>query len=397
YLQFESIRKILKGDQVMISAETGSGKTLAYLVPLLEKIKQFTEKFDRKKVFNSPIAIVILPSLELADQVGNVLDSLKDYTGLKHCVEASQSKTRRKKIFDEEYIDILVGTPGMIARKLYHQEIHYTYLQHIVLDEADTLLDDSFSHLIIKILNKLQVSHGEVVEDNNVGYLQSGAQFIVVSATLPRNLQSTIQKYLPVDDMTKVTTPHLHKIMPHVQQKFIRVKSSDKLGRIIFLILLLKKKKKPSMVFCNKGETAYWLQKTFKEQNMNCLLLSGGVSDRERYGQFELFQQGKEDILVCTDIASRGLDTSRVEHVINFDFPCFMSDYIHRAGRVGRVGSYQPGFITSFVTHKWDVDLLWKIETAVRKQSELHNVNANIKRKLEGVAEKRLDEYSRQE
>merc|ERR1711988_517243 len=101
-----------------------------------------------------------------------------------------------------------------------------------------------------------------------------------------------------------------------------------------------------------------------------------------RAGRFEKFQNGEVDIVVCTDGASRGLDTVRAQHVINYDFPAFISDYIHRVGRVGRVGSIGTSFALSYVTHKWDVDLLWKIETSIRKSQELYNVNANIKRKL---------------
>ncbi|PIK56044.1 putative ATP-dependent RNA helicase DDX28 [Apostichopus japonicus] len=129
------------------------------------------------------------------------------------------------------------------------------------------------------------------------------------------------------------------------------------------------------MVFCNETSTCNWLAYVLEENGIDCLRLNGDMKPKDRRGVMEAFQSGSCDILVSTDIASR------VEHIINFDFPTFMSDYIHRVGRVGRVSSKAGGRVSSFVIHKWDVDLVNKIESAVRNRESLPRVDANIKRK----------------
>uniref|UniRef100_G1MY30 Helicase C-terminal domain-containing protein n=1 Tax=Meleagris gallopavo TaxID=9103 RepID=G1MY30_MELGA len=100
-------------------------------------------------------------------------------------------------------------------------------------------------------------------------------------------------------------------------------------------------------------------------------MLQGQMLAAARAGIFASFQKGDVSVLICTDLASRGLDTSSVQLVVNYDFPNTLQDYLHRVGRVGRVGSKMPGAVVSFVTHRWDVDLVQKIETAARKRTSL--------------------------
>lgn len=102
------------------------------------------------------------------------------------------------------------------------------------------------------------------------------------------------------------------------------------------------------------------------------------MSAAARAGIFASFQKGDVSVLVCTDLASRGLDTSSVQLVVNYDFPDTLQDYLHRVGRVGRVGSKASGAVVSFVTHRWDVDLVRKIETAARKKTGLPGMDSLI-------------------
>ncbi|KAK6182289.1 hypothetical protein SNE40_010004 [Patella caerulea] len=381
-VQSESISKILNGQQLIMAAETGSGKTLAYLVPIIERIEQQIKQFGKENPWNSPYAIILTPSHELTEQIGSVIESLSNYTDVRYHMEFGGRGTQGKLAWPiSRSMDILISTPGVLAKLLTAGQIKGSNLQHIILDEADTLLDDSFSGSVNHIIRKLQASSGASVRDEDV-IVNKGVQFILVSATLAKGLQDIIGNLIPVDKMARVTTAGLHRLMPHVPQKFFRVSNADKAEHII---KLLKTKQKPTLVFCNKSETVYWLSQTLLENNIDNIILSGALQERERQGRFLQFQEGKYDVMVATDIASRGLDTTMVEHIINFDFPLFMSDYIHRVGRVGRVGAPNSGHVTSLISQKWDVDLLWKIEIAARKQSELHNVNANIKRKIDGI------------
>uniref|UniRef100_A0A674I4D5 RNA helicase n=1 Tax=Terrapene triunguis TaxID=2587831 RepID=A0A674I4D5_9SAUR len=136
------------------------------------------------------------------------------------------------------------------------------------------------------------------------------------------------------------------------------------------------------LIFCNNASTVNWLGYILDDHKIKHLRLQGQMPAAMRAGIFNTFQKGQRDVLICTDLASRGLDTSRVELVVNYDFPSTLQDYLHRVGRVGRVGSKVPGTVVSFVTHRWDVDLVRKIETAARRRTTLPGMESAIKEPL---------------
>ncbi|XP_076099302.1 putative ATP-dependent RNA helicase DDX28 [Mytilus galloprovincialis] len=387
-IQSKSIAKVLEGENIQIAAETGSGKTLAYLLPIMEMIsrqKKSDAKFGAEIPENSPRCIILVPTKELVQQVKVLADKFAAQMDFSVDTMIGSFGTKKKLAYPKKSeIDILISTTGMLRKFLGARIIKPSHVRHLVIDEADTLLDDSFNSEIKYIINKLGVSENIISETSAVGM-----QLVLVSATMPRSLKTILGDSFPIEDMEKVTTDFLHHLMPHVPQKFLRLKPSQKAEEIVLMSKKLMKKGTPAMIFCNEHARSVWLSRFLKEQSIDNVLMNAGMTPYERKDIFERFQNEENDLLVCTDIASRGLDTVRVEHVINYDFPNFMSDYIHRAGRVGRVGSKYQGLVTSFVTYAWEVDLLWNIETAARKSKELHNVNANIKKKLVGRADKR--------
>ncbi|NXS38221.1 DDX28 helicase, partial [Pomatostomus ruficeps] len=188
----------------------------------------------------------------------------------------------------------------------------------------------------------------------------------------------TLAKFTDVGRFVTLSTQSLHRLPPHVQQKFVRLKGRDKLPELLQLL-----KERPSsdgavLIFCNSASTVNWLGYILDDHKIKHLRLQGQMSAAARAGIFSSFQKGDVSVLVCTDLASRGLDTSSVQLVVNYDFPDTLQDYLHRAGRVGRVGSKAPGAVVSFVTHRWDVDLVRKIETAARKRTGLPGMDSSI-------------------
>jgi superfamily II DNA/RNA helicase len=129
------------------------------------------------------------------------------------------------------------------------------------------------------------------------------------------------------------------------------------------------------------------------ENGVSCVNLNGNMAQHFRVGRFEEFLTGKQMVLSCTDVVSRGLDTTNAHHVVNYDVPNNISDYIHRCGRVGRVGRPSTGIVTTFVCHPTEAELVQKIEYAARKthEDELPNVNANIKRLINSQVLKKHD------
>uniref|UniRef100_A0A8C5X548 DEAD-box helicase 28 n=1 Tax=Malurus cyaneus samueli TaxID=2593467 RepID=A0A8C5X548_9PASS len=259
---------------------------------------------------------------------------------------------------------VLLGTPGALREALRRRFLALERLRWMVLDEADSLMDESFTGLLEEIL-----AHAPLAERTQV---------VVVGATFPAGLSETLAKFTDVGRFITLSTQSLHRLPPHVQQKFVRLKGQDKLPELLQLL-----KERPSsagavLIFCNSASTVNWLGYILDDHKIKHLRLQGQMSAAARAGIFASFQKGEVSVLVCTDLASRGLDTSSVQLVVNYDFPDTLQDYLHRAGRVGRVGSKEPGAVLSFVTHRWDVDLVRKIETAARKRTGLPGMDSSI-------------------
>uniref|UniRef100_A0A8C5JJB2 RNA helicase n=1 Tax=Junco hyemalis TaxID=40217 RepID=A0A8C5JJB2_JUNHY len=319
-----AIPALRRGRSALCAAETGSGKTLAYLLPLLERL------------LGRPEA----PAAELAAQVGAVAAALCAPAGL--AVRGltgggAAGGLRRQLRAPPPGPAVLLGTPGALREALRRRFLALERLRWMVLDEADSLMDESFTELLEEILAHAPLAAG---------------------APGPAGTQS------------------LHRLPPHVQQKFVRLKGRDKLPELLQLL-----KERPSsggavLIFCNSASTVNWLGYILDDHRIKHLRLQGQMSAAARAGIFASFQKGDVSVLVCTDLASRGLDTSSVQLVVNYDFPDTLQDYLHRAGRVGRVGSKAPGAVVSFVTHRWDVDLVRKIETAARKRTGLPGMDS---------------------
>uniref|UniRef100_A0A674GXT9 RNA helicase n=1 Tax=Taeniopygia guttata TaxID=59729 RepID=A0A674GXT9_TAEGU len=353
-----AIPALRRGRSALCAAETGSGKTLAYLLPLLERLLGRPEAPAEAAGPAAPRGLVVLPSRELAAQVGAVAAALCAPAGL--AVRGltgggAAGGLRRQLRAPPPGPAVLLGTPGALREALRRRFLALERLRWMVLDEADLLMDESFTELLEEILAHAPLARTQVV---------------VVGATFPAGLSETLAKFTDVGQFVTLSTQSLHRLPPHVQQKFVRLKGRDKLPELLQLL-----KERPSsggavLIFCNSASTVNWLGYILDDHKIKHLRLQGQMSAAARAGIFASFQKGDVSVLVCTDLASRGLDTSSVQLVVNYDFPDTLQDYLHRAGRVGRVGSKAPGAVVSFVTHRWDVDLVRKIETAARKRTE---------------------------
>ncbi|KAI2799332.1 hypothetical protein BLOT_014493 [Blomia tropicalis] len=328
-IQFGVIPVILQKKNVLFSAETGSGKTIAYLAPIIQLINQYKRCNSSNR--KSPFGLVLLPSRELTEQVD-----------------------------------------------LYR----LNYLKHIVLDEADTLLDDTFSGEVVDILGKLNLQSNSTFVDSEETY-SNGTQLICASATMPSTFNSTLEEIIDTEeDIEKVTTEKLHTLHPNVKHVFYRIHKYDRENKLIELIMADIKKKKPVIIFANRTNAVEWLANFLNENDIRCVRLTSKMSEEERFNSFRSFQDGEYDILVSTDLGSRGLDTTRVLHVINFDCPHYVSDYIHRAGRTGRLGSNGPCLVSTLVSYKQDKYMLVDLEKAIRLGTPIKNVDANIKSQI---------------
>lgn len=376
-IQALAIPEVLKGNNSMISAETGNGKTLTFLAPMLQQINHKIQYFQDIKP-NSPLGLVIAPGRELAEQITSVANELGSDLGISVRLIKGGHTKREMLNPNVQNTHLVVATLGALSKLTTSRVYDMSLVQHITLDEADTLFDDSFNQQMMHYLGKFPIrgSHQELPGS----IAMSGAQLTLVSATTPRSLETILDPILDIDSLSRITTPYLHRLMPHVPQRFIRVSNDNKATKLLEIAKKSIKSNIPVIIFSNTSKGSDWISLFLNENDVPCINLHGDMAAGLRDGRFKAFQSGKVMALSCTDLTSRGLDTVKAGHVINFDFPKYMADYIHRCGRTGRVGSTRTGLVTSFIHRKFEVELLQKIEYAARKVTDLPNVNANIKR-----------------
>ncbi|KAH8409507.1 hypothetical protein KR222_007357 [Zaprionus bogoriensis] len=355
----------------LIAAETGCGKTLAYLLPVLNRCLHAA---PRERKLNTPSVLILTPGRELATQISQIATKLCAGTKLK--VKALLGGNTKQLMLnpDFEEVDVLVATLGAVSKLVTTGIYHMEQVRHVVLDEADTMLDDSFTDKLSYFLRRFPFHKNHTQDAQTVG-----TQLLLASATMPTNTREILQRVIDVETIREVVSPQLHYLMPHVTQRFLRMSKADRPANLLTLAKQELAKRRPLIVFSNKSTTSDYVSIFLNNNGVNCINLNGDMLMKIRRGRFEEFQRGNCDILSTTDIGSRGLDTTRARHVLNFDFPLHVSDYIHRCGRIGRVGSLDKSLVTNFISSRREIEVVQRIEHAARTGGLLPDVNANIK------------------
>lgn len=370
-VQLQMIPKVMKGHNILCAAETGSGKTLGYLLPIVHRLQAQKASGAGNEV-DKIHTVILVPSRELAEQVAAVSRILCLPFGIvTKTVGGGRGIGHIKMVFKSGIPDILVATPGALVKALRRRCLDLNGLSFLVVDEADTMFDPSFSDMLGEILMSTDISS----EMQGPGFK---AQLLIVGATFPGGVGEVLSQVTDLGKMMIIKSKMLHFLMPHVKQTFLKVKGTDKILELHQALKLHENEKDAVVVFCNKSTTVNWLGYSLEEMGVQHARLQGEMAAAVRSGIFHSFQKGMVNVLICTDIASRGLDTSRVRLVVNYDFPETHTDYIHRAGRVGRAGGIEDGEVLSFVTHPWDVELVQKIETAARRRACLPGMESDI-------------------
>lgn len=335
-----------KKRHVMVAAETGSGKTLAYLLPTIDGLKADEKRFKRR--LDHPRAIVLVPTRELVSQVVKTSKSLAHLTKFRAIGLGGRTpKGRVVETLANGPVDILVTTPTTLVSYIKDNTLSIADTRYLIIDEADSLFDAGWGEDCKWIISKVK----EVADKKQVS-----EKITIVSATLPRSVHSVLDQLFP--KMTKITTPSLHKALPNLKQSFVdlqRFQGNRQMG----LLEVLKKniKDDKTLVFCNTKKSVEIVHKFLQSKNLEALALYKDAP-MSRTEALELFAQPKSDepdkvdhnVLISTDIASRGIDTTFVDHVILYDFPTSVVDYLHRVGRTARAG--QTGKATSLIGRK---------------------------------------------
>ncbi len=315
-IQIETIPLVLQGKDIIGSSATGSGKTLAFGAGLI----------DMTKRGEGIQTLILTPTRELAEQVASTLRIFSRNTGLR-IRQIYGGVSMSPQINDLKNAEIVVGTPGRLLDHLERRTLNLSKIKYLVLDEADRMLDMGFIRDVERIIRSCS---------NN-------RQTLLFSATMPKEISYMAQKYMKnpihVSSGENVDPSKLYQI-------YYDVSKDMKFSLIAFL--LKREKNGIVMVFCNTRKITDKLAKNLGTNGLHALAIHGGLSQNKRSSVLQAFHSRETLILVCTDVAARGLDIKDVSHVYNYDIPKTSSDYIHRIGRTARAG--KNGIAVSFVS-----------------------------------------------
>lgn len=305
-IQEKAIPLLMEGKDLLGGSSTGSGKTLAFGAPLIEKI---THGEGIK-------ALILTPTRELAEQVSQALATFSRYKNL-NIVPVYGGVSMGRQIDELRYADIVVATPGRLLDHFSQRTINLSRVKFLVLDEADRMLDMGFIPDVKRIIS----------------HCPTDRQTLLFSATISHDILSIAKYYMkhPVEvsvesyvDPTKLT------------QVYYDVEHNQKFS---LLVQLLKQEdSKLVMVFCNTKRVTDFIARNLRLQGVEAMPLHGDLSQNRRQMVLDHFHKSEKFVLVCTDVAARGLDIKEVSHVYNYDIPKSPEDYIHRIGRTARAG-----------------------------------------------------------
>ena len=346
-IQEQAIPVVLEGKDVMGAAQTGTGKTAAFALPLLQRMMKH-ENASTSPARHPVRALVLLPTRELAVQVAEQVELYAKYTNLRSAVVFGGMDMKPQTLALKAGVEVLVATPGRLLDHIEAKNAVLNQVEYVVLDEADRMLDIGFLPDLQRILS----------------YLPKQRITLLFSATFSPEIKRLASSYL--QDPVTIEVARSNAAASTVEQHFYSVGADDK-RRALHQILKTRGMKQ-AFVFVNSKLGCARLARSLEKEGLKTTALHGDKSQDERLKALEAFKSGEVDLLVCTDVAARGLDIKDVPAVFNFDVPFNAEDYVHRIGRTGRAGA--SGLAVSFVASS-DQRLVTDIEKLIKTKIEL--------------------------
>jgi ATP-dependent RNA helicase RhlE len=314
-IQAKAIPHLLKGKDILASAQTGTGKTAAFAIPILQQLAQDTTPNKGKRPIR---ALILTPTRELALQIGESVSAYGRFTGVKNTVIFGGVNQQKQTEALGRGVDILVATPGRLLDLMDQGFIRLDSIQYFVLDEADRMLDMGFIHDIRKVL----------------GCLPRRRQSLFFSATLPDSIVALSRNIL--SNPVKVAVNPVSSTAETIQQYLYCTNKSSK--KELLLHILEDDDLDQVLLFSRTKHGADRICRDLNKKRIRAAAIHGNKSQNQRQNALRDFKEGKVRVLVATDIASRGIDIDQLRYVVNFDIPNEPETYVHRIGRSGRAG-----------------------------------------------------------
>ncbi len=343
-IQKEIIPIILKGKNVVGISDTGSGKTYAFLVPLLENI--IVDNQDLQ-------AVIISPTRELATQLFNVCTELVNLFCDKITVKKFVGGAEKSKDINKtDKCQIAIGTPGRIHDLFINENaLRVKDTKMIVIDEADMVFEDNYMQQVDEIKDR--------VED---------VSYMIFSATINQNLSSFIKKYLKNTSVIDVSSDR--GINPNIEHRLLKSKFGSKDRTLVNLLEIINPY--ACLIFASSKKEVERIFYLLSDNGFKCAIIHGDLDARKRARIIKDVLKDKYQYVVCSDIASRGLDLNVVTHVISYDLPRDLKFYAHRGGRSAR---YDNKGISYVIYDEKDLDKIGKIRSTGIEFSEYKIVN----------------------
>jgi ATP-dependent RNA helicase RhlE len=314
-IQLRAIPLILAGQDVIGSAQTGTGKTAAFALPILSKLERHQPQ---------PRLLVLEPTRELAAQVETAIRDFARFTNLLVTVVFGGVGYGRQMDELKRGVDVLVATPGRLLDHLGRGTCRLDHVQHLVLDEADRMLDMGFLPDVKRIIERCPRQR----------------QTMLFSATIPPEIATLVQWAMKNPQTIEIGA----RRSPAATVKHVIYPVAESQKTDLLLALLDQVHYDSVIVFCRTKHGADRVAHLLKRNNHAVAVLHSNRTQREREQALRGFREGRYEVLVATDIASRGLDIADVSHVINYDVPQHAEDYVHRIGRTGRAEATGDAF-----------------------------------------------------
>ncbi len=318
-IQAKSLPLALDGANVCGRAQTGTGKTAAFLLTIFKQLLEKPAAEDRRKGF--PRALVMAPTRELCMQIARDAEDLGKYAGLRTlAVYGGMDMQGQRAILRDKHVDVVVATPGRLLDFRQRQDVDFSKVEILVIDEADRMLDMGF------IPDMRRIVYGCPPKD--------ARQTMLFSATLTPEVTRLATQWMH-DPVTVDIEPE-HVAADTIDQRVYIVTSEQKFTLVYNILQAMKPER--VIIFGNRRDSTELLCDNLRSQGVDTALLSGAVEQHKRVKVLEDFRSGKVPVLVATDVAGRGLHINGIDLIINYNMPEQAEDYVHRIGRTGRVG-----------------------------------------------------------
>ena len=340
-VQAGAIPEVLAGRDVVASAQTGTGKTAAFALPTLQRIAG--------KSGHGPHALVVTPTRELAAQIDDVVKVVCQKTGQRAVIVMGGTKFDKQIAALEKGCDLLVATPGRLLDLMEHNHVSLSGVEVLVLDEADRMLDMGFWPSVRRIMHALPERH----------------QTLLFSATIPPSIKSTIDAMLHEPAVVEIS--RVGETADTVEEHLCPVTQAQKpelLRALLDTGGASGERPERVLVFCRTKHRVDDVSAMLKNAQVKVDVMHADRPQQARARALERFREGKVQVLVATDVMSRGIDVAGVDAVVNFDVPMDPEDYVHRIGRTGRAGA--TGHAYTFVAPD-EISPLREIEYFTKK------------------------------